>query len=173
VTLTRPDGSVAHTEAGPREPGSYPVAFPPGVTGTESETVMEGRWQLTAQATDELGLATSMTRTFVVNATLGFVRPERRVLRLPVSGTASVRLLWRLTRQARVSVEVHDGRGTVVRAFSSRLYEPGERFVVWNGLGRTRKPVADGVYTVRVKAVNQLGVVERTTLLRVRRVPAS
>jgi hypothetical protein len=167
VTLTRPDGSVAHTEAGPRDPGSYPFVFPPA--GTDRLT--EGKWRLEAQATDDLGRATAMARTFVVNATLGFVRPERRVLRLPPQG-APLRVLWRLTRQARVTVTVETARGEVMRAFPTRLYEAGERSLTWNGLGRRRVPVVSGTYLVRVRAVNALGVVEQVTPVRVRRVPA-
>jgi hypothetical protein len=167
VTLTQPDGSVAHTEAGPRDPGAYPVVFPPA--GTDPLT--EGKWRLEAQATDDLGRATAMARTFVVNATLGFVRPERRVLRLPPQG-APLRVLWRLTRQARVTVTVETARGEVMRAFPTRLYEAGERSLTWNGLGRRRVPVVSGTYLVRVRAVNALGVVEQVTPVRVRRVPA-
>jgi hypothetical protein len=167
VTLTRPDGSVAYTETGERTPGSYPVAFPPAGT----DAVTEGKWRLHAEATDDLGRVTAMARTFVVNATLGFVRPERRVLRLPPQG-APLRILWRLTRQARVTVTVVTARGETARVFPARLYEAGERSLTWNGLGRGRVPVATGTYLVRVRAVNALGVVEQVTPVRVRRVPA-
>jgi phosphodiester glycosidase len=172
VTLTRPDGTVASTDAGAREPGSYEVAFPPAQTeGTEAASVAEGRWTLKAQAMDDVGRTTTMTRTFVVNSTLGFVRVERRVLRLPPTG-ADVKILWKLANRARVGVTVETPGGTVVRSFSRLLYDPGDRSVTWNGFGRDRKPVKSGRYVVRVKAVNALGVVERTVPLLVRRVAA-
>ena len=97
-----------------------------------------------------------MTRTFVVNTTLGFVRPERNVLRLPPKG-AEIRILWKLTRQARVGVTIATPGGTVVRAFSRLLYPAGDASVTWNGLGRDKKAVKGGRYIVRVSAVNTLG----------------
>lgn len=172
VTLTRPDGTAASTDSGTREPGSYDVAFPPSQTeGTQAASVPEGRWTLKAQAVDDVGRSTTMTRTFVVNSTLGFVHLDRTVLRLPPRG-AELGILWKLTRRARVGVTIETPGGTVVRAFSRLLYEPGDRSVTWNGLGRDRKPVKGGRYVVRVKAVNGLGVVEQTVPLVVRRVAA-
>ncbi len=101
-----PDGSVAFTETGPRDPGSHPVAFPPAALGGAAAAPLpEGRWTLKLQGIDDLGRTTTMTRTFVVNTTLGFVRPERNVLRLPPKG-AEIRILWKLTRQARVGVTI-------------------------------------------------------------------
>jgi hypothetical protein len=173
VTLTRPDGSVALTESAPREPGTYPVPFPPAPPGgTADITPAEGRWRLVARSIDELGNETSMTRTFVVNTTLGFVRPEKRVLRVPPKGEV-VRLLWRLSRPARVGVTVEAADGTVVRVFSQRLHAAGDGSVSWNGLGRDRKRVRGGRYVVRVTAVNALGRAEQRTALLVRRIAAA
>ena len=173
VTLTAPDGSVAFTETGPRDPGAYPVAFPPAAAAaTASAAVAEGRWTLKAQAADDLGRATTMTRTFVVNTTLGFVRPERNVLRLPPKG-ADVKILWKLARQARVGVTIATPGGTVVKAFSRLLYPAGDASVTWNGLGRDKKAVKGGRYLVRVTAVNTLGITEQTRPLIVRRVAAA
>jgi hypothetical protein len=170
VTLTRPDGTVASTDSGSREPDAYPIAFPPAAAeGTASEAVSEGRWTLTARAVDDLGRTTTMKRVFTVNATLGFVRPDPRVLRLPPKG-ATVALRWRLTRPARVGVAVETLDGLRVRIFSTRLYEPGEGSILWNGLGRDRKPVKAGRYLVRVTATNALGKVEEAKPLVVRRV---
>ena len=83
VTLTRPDGSVAVSESGVREPGSYPVAFPP-----PGAAPAEGSWRLRIEATDDLAQSSTMTRAFSVNTTLGFVRPERRVFTVPRRGGA-------------------------------------------------------------------------------------
>ncbi len=161
VSLVAPDGSTSVSETVAREPGVYDVPFPP--------TPAEGRWKLTVAAVDELGRATTMTQAFAVNATLGFLRVEPKVLRLPPKG-APVRALFRLTHQARVGVTVEAADGSIVRTFSRRLYQAGEQSVTWNGLGRDRKPVGGGRYTVRVSAVNALGRVERSTALVVRRV---
>ena len=72
VTLTRPDGSVAFSESGAREPGSYPVAFR---VGRLCAPLAEGRWRLRIDATDDLAQPSTMARVFSVNTTLGFVRP--------------------------------------------------------------------------------------------------
>jgi hypothetical protein len=172
VTLRAPDGTAAFTETGAREPGSHEIAFPPGAGGAAAAGVAEGRWKLEAQGIDDLGRTTTMTRVFVVNLTLGFVRPERNVLRLPPEG-GSVKILWKLTRQARVGVTVSTPGGTVVRAFSRLLYPAGDASVTWNGLGRDKKPVKGGRYIVRVTAVNALGISEQAKPLIVRRVAAS
>ncbi len=170
VTLRRPDGTIASTETGTREPGAYPVVFPPGATdGTAAADVAEGKWTLSARATDDLGRTTAMKGTFVVNITLGFVHPERIVLRLPPEG-AELPILWRLARPARVGVTVESSNGTVVRSFSRRLYAAGDASVTWNGLGRDRKPVRAGRYVVHVTAVNALGRVEQSKPIVVRRI---
>lgn len=163
VSLVAPDGSTPVSETVAREPGVYDVPFPP--------TPAEGRWKVTVAAVDEIGRATTMTQAFAVNATLGFLRVEPKALRLPPKG-APVRALFRLTRGARVGVTVEAADGAIVRTFSRRLYPAGEQSVTWNGLGRDRKPVGGGRYTVRVSAVNALGRVEQTTQLIVRRIAA-
>ena len=159
-----PDGSAPVSETVAREPGSYGVAVP--------SSPPEGRWKLTVAAADELGQATTMTKAFAVNATLGFLGTEPRVLRLPPKGAAA-RVVWSLTRPARVGVTVEAPDGSIVRTFSRRLYPAGEQSVTWNGIGRDRKPVRGGRYTVRVSAVNELGKTEQTTALVVRRVAAA
>jgi len=164
VSLVAPDGSTPVSETVDREPGAYDVAFP--------SSPAEGRWKLTVAAVDELGRATTMTQAFVVNTTLGFLHLEPRVLRLPPKG-AVARVIWSLTRQARVGVTVEAPDGSVVRTFSRRLYRAGEQSVTWNGLGHDRRPVRGGRYTVRVSAVNGLGRVEQTAPLLVRRVAAA
>ncbi|HEY6568898.1 MAG TPA: FlgD immunoglobulin-like domain containing protein, partial [Candidatus Limnocylindrales bacterium] len=172
VTLTRPDGSVASTEAGDRDPGAYPLAFPPAAAdATAAEEVAEGRWTLTARAVDDVGRPTTMKRVFVVNSTLGFVRPDPAVLRLPPAG-APFTVRFRLTRAARVGVAIERADGTAVRGLATRATPAGEGSVTWNGLGRDRKPVAAGSYVVRVTATNALGRVEQTAAFRVRRVAA-
>ncbi len=173
VTLTRPDGTVAFTDSAAHDPGAYPVPFPPvPADGTAAVAPAEGRWTLTARSTDELGRTTAMSRAFVVNTTLGFVRLEKRVLRLPPQG-AEVGILWKLARPARVGVTVEAADGTVVRTFSRRLLSAGDGAVTWDGLGRGRQPVKSGRYLVRVSAVNTLGRTEQTAALVVRRIPAA
>ena len=163
LTLTRPDGSVAFSESGVRELGSYPVAFPP-----PGAAPAEGRWRLRIEATDDLAQPSTMTRVFSVNTTLGFLRPERRVFTVPRRGGA-LKIRWRLTRAARVTVSVETTTGAVVRAYAARPYAAGDDSFTWSGVGVAGKVVPSGRYVVRVAATNGLGRVAQATSLLVRR----
>ncbi len=183
VTLTAPDGTIAFQEAGPRAPGTYPVAFPPAPPapvpppeGTpppppvEPAAPAEGRWTLAVAATDDQGLASTSTRRFWVNSTLGFLRSEpRRLLLLPPRGR-SVTLRWTQTRAARIRVTVETPEGILVRAVLAARLEPGEQAAVWDGRLRSGKLAGGGRYVLRVSATNELGTVSLAQELRVRRV---
>lgn len=161
VTLTRPDGSVAVNESGPREIGAHPIAFPPppSETGAEEAAVAEGRWRLRITATDDLGRSSTMTRTFVVDTTLGFLRaPGRRAV---PPGGREIPISWRLARDARVSVTVLDAAGRVVRRglAGSGAWQAGEHRVVWDGLDQRRQRLR-GTYEIRVAATSVLGRTE-------------
>lgn len=186
VTVTGPDGKVASQEAGPREPGTYDVPFPPlpaPPPAPEGEPppvpraaqpvpLAEGRWTLAVSATDDQGLSSSASRRFSVNSTLGFLRvgPARLVIR-PTGGSATVS--WRQARPARVKVTVTTPSGVVVRTVVSARFEPGERSVTWNGRRGNGKPAPAGRYLVRVEATNGLGTVALERPLVVRRAGGS
>ena len=174
VTLTRPDGSVAVNESGPREVGAYPIAFPPppSETGAEEAGVAEGRWRLRISATDDLGRSSTMTRTFDVDTTLGFLRaPGRRAV---PPGGREIPISWRLARDARVSVTVLDAAGRVVRRglAGSGPWQTGEHRVVWDGLDQRRQRL-QGTYEIRVAATSVLGRTElgRTIVMTKARLP--
>jgi hypothetical protein len=173
VTLTRPDGSVAVNESGPREVGAYPIAFPPPASETGAEAgVAEGRWRLRIGATDDLGRSSTMTRTFDVDTTLGFLRaPGRRAV---PPGGREITISWRLARDARVSVTVLDAAGRVVRRglAGSGPWQTGEHRVVWDGLDERRQRL-QGTYEIRVAATSVLGRTElgRTILMTKARLP--
>jgi hypothetical protein len=166
VELRRPDGTVAFAESGERVPGVSPIVFPPAPEPGVPKPLAEGRWLLTVGATDDLGRTTEMRRSFVVNSTLGFVRTDRRVLRLPPRG-APIEVRWRLARDASVRVAIERPDGSAVATFATRRYGPGDHAVVWNGLARGRVRAAAGPYVVRVRAGNATGVVERDVAVRV------
>ncbi len=183
ATLTGPDGSIAWQEAGvAREPGTYPVAFPPPATPpapppegvpppAEPIVPAEGRWTFTVAATDDQGLASSTARRFSVNSTLASLRVSpARVLVRKSGGRADLR--WRQARAARVKVTVETPEGVVVRTMNAGAVQPGEQVLVWDGRGGNRKPVAGGRYVVRVTATNELGVVSLTQPLTVKRAKA-
>jgi phosphodiester glycosidase/flagellar hook capping protein FlgD len=173
TTLTAPDGSIGFQESLPREPGSYAVAFPPPtaappVPPTEPAPPAEGRWTLTLSATDDQGLPSSATRRFWVNSTLGFLRitPTRLVLP-PAGGSATIG--WTQSRAARVRVTVETPEGVLIRTVAARRFEPGTPAVAWNGRLPSGKLAAGGRYVVRVRATNEVGTVDLSGPLAVRR----
>lgn len=181
ATLTAPDGSVAWQEAGGREPGVYPVLFPPvppspppppeGQPPPEPTTPAppaEGRWTLTVSALDDQGLTSTATRRFAVNSTLASLRAPARVVVRNSGGRAEVS--WAQARAARVKVTIESPEGVLVRTVASVALQAGEQAVVWDGRAANRKPVGGGRYVIRVTATNELGVVSLVQELTVRRV---
>jgi hypothetical protein len=180
VTLTAPDGTVASQESGGREPGPYPVAFPPLPPApsppdgqpppqpTEPLPPAEGRWTLTVTSTDDQGLSSSATRRFAVNSTLGFLRVEPSKLLLPPSGRNAT-IQWMQARAARVKVTVETAQGILVRTVANQRLESGPQAVMWDGRASWGKLVFGGRYVVRISATNELGVVSLEQQLIVRR----
>ncbi len=175
VALVAPGGGVALTDVGDRPPGSYRVPFPPPAPpdaqldpSAPTPGPAEGRWALRVTATDDVGQQSQMTRTFVVNSTLGFLRPERRTLFLPRAGR-DLRFTWRLARTARVNARIETAAGDVVLRLAARQFPAGEAEVVWNGLLPDGKRASGGRYVVRVVARNALGRVEQVAGFRVQR----
>lgn len=162
ATVTGPGGTVATTPAGAveRGPGSYPLALP--------AELAEGNWTLEVAAVDDLGQPTTAKRTFVVDKTLGFLRSERPVFRLPPAG-GSFALGWRLSRDARVTATVETPGGTTLRKLAGRAFPAGDARVTWDGRDRKRALVAAGRYVLRIRAAGPLGTVEQTLGFAVRR----
>lgn len=159
VALRAPDGSTPVSTTAEQPPGTYPVRFPGAAEAGAAETLAvaaPGAWTLDVKAVDDLGRASSITRTFVVDDTLGFLLVPRR-LAVPPSGRA-IRVAWRLFRPARVFVTVHDAAGRVVRRglAPAGSLEAGEHELTWDGLGEQRRRLS-GTYTVRVIARSSLG----------------
>jgi hypothetical protein len=157
VTLQGPGGATTTVPPAVQQPGSYPVPFPgagPASTGTASTPV--GPWSLEVSATDDLGRASTITRAFVVDDTLGFVRAPKRWAVPP--GGRDMTISWKLARPARVGVAILDETGRVVRgglAPNATLGE-GDHEVEWDGLAKNGKRVA-GALSVRVIAISTVG----------------
>jgi hypothetical protein len=165
VTLRGPDGAAPLTSTASLLPGTYPVPFPP--TGTAASP---GAWALELSAVDELGQASAMTRSFVVDDTLGFLRVPR-LRAVPPKGR-EIALTWRLSRPARASVTVLDSSGKLVRRLlgGARL-DAGDQRVVWDGLGANRARLA-GRYTIRVVVASDIGRSELTAPIVLRKAAA-
>ncbi len=163
ATLTAPDGTVVFSENGVREPGIYPVAFPPAPADPAAPPVppAEGPWRLDVTALDDQGQTSTTRQTFAVNNTLGAVRlaPSRLVARL--GGTRRIQVGVDVTRAARITSFVETRSGIRVATIASRNVQPGRFLVQWNGTTRGgRALVYGGYYVVRFAAANELGTVE-------------
>ncbi len=162
----------------PAQPAPPPVApAPPQATATAATLSRRararpvvGRWTLAVVATDDTGQPSEMAQSFVVNTTLGYLRTGRPKLYLPPRGR-DLPITWRQGLAARVVVTVETPAGEVVRTLATRRYARGVTpRLVWNGLGRDRKPVKGGKYVVRVVARNGLGSIELRRDVRVQRI---
>lgn len=157
ATLRAPDGSAAFAETLEREPGVYPVAFPPA----DAEAPAEGRWRLEVTATDDLGRTSTTSQPFTVNNTLGFARLSRRTLVVRVRGTQTIQAGVTLARAARVTATVETASGVQVAAIAVRRAPAGRFVATWRGTTRGgRSFVYGGSYAVRFRAVNELGTVD-------------
>ena len=159
VTLRAPDGSTPVSVTAEQPAGTYPVPFPTAAeagTAAVAAPVAPGPWKLDVKAVDDLGRASAITRSFVVDDTLGFLRAPRR-LAVPPEGRP-IRVSWRLFRPARVFVTVHDAAGRVVRRglAPAGSLEGGDHEVTWDGLAAGGRRLA-GTFTVRVIARSALG----------------
>ena len=163
ATLLAPGGVTAFTETVHRDPGTYPVAFPPAPADPTVEPTppAEGRWQLQVTATDDLGRVSTTAQKFTVNNTLGFARLSRRSLTVRVRGKQTINAGVNLTRPARLTATVETKSGVKVATIAVRRLPAGRFVASWKGTTRGGKfLVYGGLYAVRFRATNQLGAVE-------------
>jgi hypothetical protein len=166
ATLSGPGNVPAYTETVEREPGTYPVAFPPVPLDPAAAPAApaEGRWRLQVRATDDLGRTSTTSQAFTVNSTLGFARLSRRNLVVRVRGKQTINAGVTLKRPARVLATVETASGVQVAAIALRRAQAGRFVATWKGYTRGgRSFVYGGSYVIRFRASNELGVVELTT----------
>jgi hypothetical protein len=170
ATLTAPDGTVAWTESLARLPGRYSVPFPPpavaplpGESAAEPVPLPEGRWKLIVQAGDDQGETSEATRAFTVNNTLSTLRstPARLVVR--ARGHMRLRAGVGVSRPAVVTATVETSAGVPVARLLRQRVGVGRTTFAWDGRTRGGRTFAfGGRYVLRVRATNELGVVELT-----------
>ena len=174
TALNGPAGAATPSPPAQKQPGSYPVPFPGPSAASAGAGVAPavGEWTLEVTATDDLGRESTITRTFTVDDTLGFLRAPKRWA-VPPGGRA-MQISWKLARPARVGVAILDEAGRVVRgglAPNSTLAE-GDHDVEWDGLARNGNRVS-GALTVRVIAISNVGRSELRTSVSVRKAAGS
>jgi hypothetical protein len=163
TTLTAPDGVPASTETVVRDPGTYPVAFPPASLDPTLPPAApaEGRWRMDVSASDDLGRTSTTSQAFTVNLTLGFAKLSRRTLVVRERGTQTIQAGVTLTRPARVTATVETTSGVQVATIAIRRAAAGRFLATWRGTTRGgRSLVYGGTYVVRFRATNELGAVD-------------
>lgn len=159
VTLRAPDGSTPLSGASEQPAGTHPVPFrtvaEAGAAGATAPAAA-GTWTFEVKAVDDLGQASSITRTFVVDDTLGFLRVP--AVRAVPPGGREIAITWKLSRSARVAVTVVDAAGRVVRRGLAEpaAREAGDQRVTWDGLGQNGQRI-EGRFVVQVVATSALG----------------
>ena len=161
LRLTRAsDGHVAWSSTGTRRRGK--------VVKSLTRKLADGKWRWIASATDSKGRSSEMTRSFVTNSTLGYLRLSRDLLR-PTRHGGSLGISFRQEREADVKVTIRKVSGRVVRHLRSDHLDIGRHSTAWNVKNDAGKVVRDGRYLVRVRAVNSIGPVALLKPVTVRR----
>jgi Phosphodiester glycosidase/FlgD Ig-like domain len=143
ASLVGPDGAARPLEADVQhEPGSYQFTF--------ASFDAEGTWHWKVTATDDLGRASTIDRTFRYDATLHAVAAPK-----VARGRATIR--FTLARPARVRLSIETRNGLVVRALDPVALQPGARAIVWDGkLARGPRAVG-GAYVAHLSATSDVG----------------
>ena len=164
LRLVRPNGSIAWRLR--KEVGRGTITRTVG-----APKMRNGSWRWVVRATDSLtGHSSRMSRGFAVNKTLGFLRLSKERMRVVAGRGGRLTVSARLTRRARLSVTVRSS-GAVRRVLYSGAASRGAHSWLWNGRGRRGNVLAGGVYTIVVRATNELGSVHLQQKVRVVRAP--
>jgi hypothetical protein len=148
--LVGPDGVARPLDAAARPPGTYPFAW--DGLALDGAPALEGTWRWVVTVVDDQGRQSTMTRSFSLNRTLGFVTVR--------AGGKRLRTSFALARPAFVTVRVVAANGSVLKTLARRPFVAGAAAVTWNGLRADGKRARRGVYSVRVGASNEVGRVE-------------
>jgi hypothetical protein len=165
ASLIGPDRVPRQLETGLKEAGNYRLSWS-GRT-PEGQPEPEGRWRWVINAVDDLGRESRAERVFFLNNTLGYLRvdPSRVVVR---RRGGSLRVGFRLTRPARVTLTIETASGAKVRTIQKQL-RAGQTSVRWNGRYSSGVRAFAGPYVARVRASNSFGPSELERPFVVRR----
>ncbi len=163
--IVGPDRIPRQTQTGQREPGVYRLTWSGRTAQGAPEP--EGLWRWVINAVDDQQQQSSVTRSFYLNNTLGYlrVRPSRLVVRRR-GGTLRVR--FRLAHPALVTVTIETASGARVRTIQRRL-RPGQMSIRWDGRYGNGVRAFSGSYVARVRTSNTFGRAELARRFSVRR----
>jgi Phosphodiester glycosidase/FlgD Ig-like domain len=165
ASLIGPDRVARQIESGPKGPGTYQLSWSGRTPAGRPE--LEGRWRWVVNAVDDQGRASSSERVFFLNNTLGHLRvsPSRVVVR---RRGGSLRVGFRLTRPARVTLTIETASGAKVRTIRKQL-RAGQTSIRWNGRYSSGVRAFAGSYVARVRTSNAFGSAELERRFVVRR----
>jgi flagellar hook assembly protein FlgD len=146
ATLAGPAGAKATLANGTVAPGVHDFGWDGTLGGVVAP---EGRWTFTVTATDDRNLTTTAQRTFSLDDTLSSLTVAIGRGNLP---TAS----FRLTRPARVLVQIQRRNGVPVATLRQGARQAGPERFTWHGQIGGR-PAPSGRYQVAVQATSSIG----------------
>jgi exopolysaccharide biosynthesis protein len=155
--LIAPDGSSRDIDTGAKNPGRH--SFTWNGTDPSGAPAPEGRYQWTVTATDDLGRTSTMTRSFTLDDTLGFLRVARNARRIAFT----------LARDATVRVTIETTNGDILRTVAAGPRSAGKASLRWNGRDGRGKRVRSGPYVVQVAATSVVGTSELRIPVRMQR----
>jgi hypothetical protein len=155
ATLVGPDGA--------QHPIETAVAHTPGTYSFSATTFdREGTWRWNVSAVDDLGRTSTIERTFRYDVTL-------QALAVPRTARGAVRVGFRLTRPAQVTLRIETTGGIVLRALPTASLQPGAGSIRWDGRLPSGSPAFAGTYVAHVIATSDVGTSERSVLFGFRR----
>jgi hypothetical protein len=166
VQLKGPDGGLRVDTQTQATPGVYPLSW--NARKADGTPEQEGPWSLTVSAVDDLGRASSETRPFSLDLTLGSPRTIGPALTVPRPTPRPV-AAFALTRRARVQERIETPGGAVVRKLGAVVAGPGTLSVAWNGRTASGGTVYSGSYVAHVIATSAIGTSDLTARFTVRR----
>jgi hypothetical protein len=166
LQLKGPDGGLRVNTQAQLQPGTYPFQW--NARRADGTPEQEGPWSFTVSAVDDLGRASSHTRAFSLDLTLGSPAPVAPALAVPRPAPRPV-ATFTLTRQARVTEQIETTKGVVLRKLSTVTAGPGTVSVAWNGKTAAGGTVYSGRYVAHVTATSQVGTSDLTAQFMVRR----
>jgi hypothetical protein len=165
ASLVGPDRIPRQTQTGERAPGTYRLTW--SGRNPQGSSEPEGLWRWVINAVDDQQQQSSVTRSFYLNNTLGYlrVRPSRVVVR---RRGGNLRVGFRLAHPALVTVMIETASGARVRTIRRRL-RAGRGSIRWNGRYGNGVRAFSGPYVARVRTSNTFGRAELIRRFSVRR----
>jgi phosphodiester glycosidase len=157
ASIIEPDGTTAYSLSDARLPGLYRISWPGSRAKGRAQTL--GLWRWVVSATDDDGRSSSVTRTFWVNDTLGFLRVSPRSIRLRPRARNAVFARFHVAHRAKVIGSIWTRSGVLVRRLRPMELQPGTRALRWDGRYANGRLAYRGRYVFKVFARNSYGPV--------------